>query len=63
MGKFYILHDFTKCFKNAGQWCSCCLQSLPNAVPVVKMLFVYCSVHSKNQGTLCTYMSHYNKFV
>lgn len=58
-----MLHDFNKCYKYAGQWCSSCLQSLPNAVPVVKVLFVYCCVHSKNQGTSRTSMSHYNKFL
>ncbi len=33
------------------------VHSLPDAVPVIIMLFVYCSVHSQNRGTLSTFTS------
>lgn len=44
--KVYLLHDFHKCSRDAGQWCSYCPKFAYNAVPAMEMLFVYCIVHT-----------------
>lgn len=46
MLKVYLLHDFHKCSRDAGQWCSCCPKFAYNTVPAVEMSFVYCTVHT-----------------